>query len=113
MPSTTIYSENLSASTTTANILAGDTNEFIGARPAQVNVYAVSSAIGIKVTMMADNSVAIQDKEIPFIGTSLVKKDQLLDSFLVSPGSRLSCFLRESKAAATTDVYMSFEIINL
>lgn len=114
MPSTTIYSANLTASTTTANILAGDVNEFTPLNKAcLVNVYAVSSAIGVRANVMADTQTAVQDKEIPFIGTTLVKKDHLLDSFYVGPGTRLSVFLRETAGAATTDVYISVEIIPL
>lgn len=112
MPSTTIYSANLTASTTTGNILAGDVNEFTPLNKAcLVNVYAVSSALGIKMTLMADTSTAVQNKEIPFIGTTLVKKDHLIDSFYVGPGTRLSVFLAETAAAGTTDVYTSVEII--
>jgi len=112
MASTTIYNANLAASTTTANILAGDTIEFTPSNSVSlVNVYQVSSAIGIKVTAMAGSSVDVQDKEIPFIGTTLVKKDHLVTSFLAAPGSRLSIFLKETAAAATTDVYTTVEVI--
>ena len=109
MASSTIYSVNLTASTKTANILAGDVNEFIGQR-SMVTIYQVSSAIGVRVTVLADSDVAVDDKEIPFIGTSLIKKDHIIDQFAVFPGTRLSITLRETAAAATTDVYTCVEV---
>jgi len=104
----TVYSANLSASTKTANVISGDVNEFVS-NGGTVTIYAVSSAIGVKMSVFADSDLIIDDKEIPFIGTTLVKKDHFLDSFEVEPGTRLSIFLRETAAAATTDVYTGVE----
>lgn len=110
MSYTTINSTNLTASTKTANILAGNVNEFIGS-VAQVNIYSVSSASGVRITVLADSDVAIDDAEIVSIGTSLDKSQHLLDSFVVAPGTRLSVFLRETAAVATTDVLTGIEVI--
>jgi hypothetical protein len=112
MPSSTIYSANLTASTKTANILAGDINEFI-TQMSQVTIYCVSSATGVRITVLADSDVAVDDKEISAIGTTLDKSDHVLDSFVVGPGTRLACFLRETAAAGTTDVYTCVEVIPL
>jgi len=109
MPSTVKYNANLTASTKTANILAGDTLEFVP-YPATVRIYAVSSAIGVNMSVLADSDMIVEDKEIPFIGTTLVKKDQLIDEFEVYGGTRISLFLRETAAAGTTDVYTCVEI---
>lgn len=109
MPSSMFYNANLAASTKTANILAGDINEFI-AQDSIVTIYNVSSAIGVNVTVLADADVAVNDKEIPFIGTTLVQKDHALDSFAVAAGTRMAVFLRETAAAATTDVYTKIEV---
>jgi hypothetical protein len=103
------YNVNLAASTKTANILAGDINEFVPV-PSVVTIYGVSSAIGVNITVLADSDVAINDKEIPFIGTSLVQKDQMFDSFAVAGGTRMAIFLRETAASATTDVYTKIEV---
>jgi hypothetical protein len=110
MPSSTFYNENLTASTTTSNILAGDINEFVRQK-ALVNVYAVCSAIKVKITVLADGEIAINRKEIPNIGTTLNKKDHLVDSFPVYPNTRLSLFLEEYAAAGTIDAYTCVEII--
>lgn len=109
MPSSMFYNANLSASTKTANILAGDINEFIPV-PSIVSLYCVSSAIGVNITALADSDVAVNDKEIPFIGTTLNQKDHLLDTFAVAGGTRMAIFLRETAAAATTDVYTKIEV---
>lgn len=100
---------NLAASTKTANILSGDINEFVPQR-AMVSIYAISSASGIRMTMLASSDVAIDDKEIVAIGTSLSVPDHLVDSFAVAPGTRLSLTLRETAAVATTDVLIAVEV---
>ena len=110
MPTSIIYSPNLTASTRTANILAGDQNEFV-VDGGTVNVYAVSSAIGIKITVIADTEILIENKEIPFIGTTLDKQAHFLDSFDVEPGTRLIVFLNETAAVGTTDVYTGVEVL--
>lgn len=112
MPSSNFNNANLSASTRTANILAGDVNEFVS-QDSQVNVYAVASASSVRITLLADSDVAIDDKEIINIGTTLNKSDHLVDSFVVSGGTRLSYFLREAGAVATTDVLSSIEVLPL
>lgn len=100
---------NLAASTKTANILAGDINEFTTAR-SLVNVYAVSSAAGIRATILAGQDVVMDDKEIVAIGTTVSIPDHLLTSFAVEPGTRLAIFLRETAAAATTDVPLIVDV---
>jgi len=109
MPKSTFYSANLTASTKTANVLAGDVNEFVPYR-ALVKIYAISSAIGVRVTVLADSDVVIDDKEISGIGTTLSATDHYIDGFMVAPGTRLAVFLRETAASATTDVYTSVEV---
>jgi len=110
MPKTIIYDANLTASTKTANRLQGDVNEFVP-YDALVRVTAVSSAIGIRMSVFADSDLLVDDKEIPFIGTSLIDKDHVIDEFEVEAGTRLAIFLRETAAAGTTDVYTGVEIV--
>lgn len=110
MGTTTIRNDNLTASTKTANILAGDINEFVTSR-SQINVYQVASASGVRTTLLADSDVVIDDKEIPFIGTTIDKSAHLMASFAVAPGTRLADFLRETAAVATTDVLTSVDVI--
>lgn len=109
MPKTIIYDANLTASVKTANRLQGDVNEFIP-YDAIVRITAVSSAIGIRMSVFADSDLLVDDKEIPFIGTSLIDKDHVIDEFQVEAGTRLAIFLRETAAAGTTDVYTGVEV---
>lgn len=112
MPTSMLRNDNLSASTKTSNILAGDINEFVGV-PSMVNIYAVESAAGIRISMFADSDIAIDDKEIPNIGTTIDSSAHLIDSFAVNGGTRLSLFLRETAAVATTDSLIKVEVLPL
>jgi len=109
MPKSIFYNANLTASTKTANVLAGDVNEFVP-YDAIVTISTLSSAIGVRLSAFADSDLLVDDKEIPFIGTTLSMTDHVLDQFEVSAGTRLAIFLRETAAAATTDVYTAIEI---
>lgn len=100
---------NLAASTKTANILQGDINEFVPQNSA-VSVYAISSATGVRMTILAGTDVVVDDKEITAIGTSLLIPDHLRTSFMVRGGTRLAIFLRETAGAATTDVPMAIDV---
>lgn len=109
MPKSIFYNVNLTASTKTGNILAGDVNEFVP-YDAVVRITSVSSAIGVRLSVFADSDLLVDDKEIPFIGTTLIDKDHVIDEFMVEAGTRLAAFYRETAAAATTDVYLGVEI---
>ncbi len=109
MPKSIIYDANLTASTKTGNRLSGDVNEFVP-YDAIVRITNVSSAIGVRVSVFADSDLLVDDKEIPFIGTSLIDKDHVVDEFEVEAGTRLAIFLRETAGVATTDVYTGVEI---
>lgn len=109
MSKSIFYNANLTASTRSANVLAGDVNEFV-VEPSQVTVYAVSSAVGIKITVFADSDLLIDQKEIPYIGTTLDVSAHFIDQFNVDGGTRLIVFLTETAAVATTDVYTAVDI---
>lgn len=100
---------NLTASTKTANILSGDINEFV-TEDSLVTIYAISSAVGIRLSMLADSDVLVDDKEIVTIGTSLIIPDNMVDTFPVAAGTRLALFLRETAAVATTDVLLAVDV---
>lgn len=100
---------NLGANATSANLLSGDINEFVTV-PSQVNIFAVSSAIGTNITVLADSDVAVDDQEILGIGTTLDKSQHLVDSFLVGAGTRLVLRLRDTSGAATNDILTGVEV---
>lgn len=112
MPKTIVYTANQGALTKSANLLAGDTNEFIP-YDASVRLTAVSSATGMRLSIFADTDLLVDDKEIPFIGTTLIDKDHVVDEFSVEAGTRLSVFGRETANVATTDYYLGVEITPL
>ena len=109
MPKSSFYNANVTASTKSANILAGDVNEFVP-YDAVVRITAVTSAIGVRISVFADSDLLVDDKEIPFVGTTLVDKDHIIDEFMVEAGTRLAVFYRETAAAGTQDVYLGVEI---
>lgn len=100
---------NLAANTKTANILSGDINEFVTQR-SMVTVYAISSASGVRMSVLASSDVVVDDKEILPIGTSLLIPDHLIDSFAVAAGTRLAITLRETAGASTTDVLLAVDV---
>lgn len=109
MPKSIVYTANQTALSKSANLLSGDVNEFIP-YDAEVALRAVSSAIGMKLSVFADTDLIVDDKEIPYIGTSLIDKDHVVDTFVVEAGTRLSITGRETANVATTDYYVSIEI---
>lgn len=110
MPYSTSNTVNLGANAKSANLLAGDINEFVPVR-ARVNVFAVSSAIGTNITVLADSDVAVDDQEILAIGTTMDKSQHLVDSFVVAPGTRLAITLRDTSGAATNDILVGVEVL--
>lgn len=112
MPYSTNNQVNLGANAKSANLLSGDINEFVPV-DSQVNIYAVSSAVGTNITVLADSDVAVDDQEILPVGTTLNKSDHLLDSFAVGGGTRLAIFLRDTSGAATNDILTGVEVLPL
>lgn len=112
MPKSTAYSANITALSKTANLLNGDNNEFVP-YDALISIRAVSSATGIRLNILADSDVLMSDQEIPYIGTTLIDDQHVIDSFEVEAGTRLSATLRETANVGTTDVYFSVEITPL
>lgn len=109
MPKSTIYTANQAALSKSGNLLSGDTNEFVPYN-ANVRLTGVTSAIGINLSIFADTDLLVDDKPMPFIGTSLIDKDHVIDEFTVEAGTRLSIFARETANVATTDHYIGVEI---
>lgn len=104
----TINQANLTASTKTANLLANTDVAFMP-YDGSVDVYVVSSAAGVNIELGVGNEKAISDREIITIGTTLLD-DHLIASFDAAAGAPLSLFLRETAAAATTDVLIKIEV---
>lgn len=103
MPTSTFVTTDLAANSKTANLLAGDINEFVPFR-AQISIYAVNSEDDVNMTVLADSDVVVDDTEIVFVGTTVDKSAHLIDQFVVNPGTRLAIFLRETGGVATADI---------
>jgi hypothetical protein len=108
----TFRNDNLTASATTTNILAGSIFEFLSANSI-VNFYCVSSATGVSLQLMADNETIMDFTEIPNIGTTIDNSAHLLASVPVYAGTRLIAKYRETAGAATTDCLLKVETIDL
>lgn len=50
----------VTADTVTANLLAGDINEFLG-RPSAVSLFCTGSAVGLRAQLLIGSSVVIDD----------------------------------------------------
>jgi hypothetical protein len=109
MPKSSFYNANVTASTKSGNILSGDVNEFVP-YDAVVRITAVTSAIGVRISVFADSDLLVDDKEIPFVGTTLIDKDHVIDEFMVEAGTRLAVFYRETAASGAQDVYLGVEV---
>lgn len=109
MPKATIYTANQTALSKTANLFSGNNIEFVPYN-ANIRITAVSSAIGIKLSIFADQDLIQDDVELPFIGTTLIDKDHVIDEFEVDAGTRLAVFARETANVGTSDHYVSIEV---
>ena len=106
---TTISTVNLTANTKTANLLAGNINEFVQTR-ARVQLASIASASGIKLSFLAGSDVGIDDAEILNIGTALIYPDSVIDTYVVGPGTRMLLTLRETAGVSTTDILTSVDV---
>ncbi len=73
-------------------------------------MYAVSAELGTRISFFADSDLLIDDKVIPYLGTTLDTSAHYVDQFQVAAGTRLALFLRETAASATNDVYTAVDI---
>jgi hypothetical protein len=106
-----IRRDNLSASTKTGNLLA-DTDLQQMPFDGVINVYGVSSAVGVNIEMGVGAGKAITDREIVFIGTTIDRSAHNIVTFEAVAGDNLSLFLRETAAVATTDVILIIEALS-
>ena len=109
MPRSMFYDLNRASNSKSSNLLSGDVNEFVPYN-ATITVYGCTSALGMRMSFLADSDVVIDDKEIPYISTSLDVSAHFIDSFDVAGGTRLAVFLRDVSGVATTDTYVAVDI---
>lgn len=107
---TTFNSANITANTTTANLLSGNINEFVTTR-ATVTFYLKSSAAGLKIKILASSDVAVDTSEVVAIGTSLGIPDDLFVSFPVLPNTRLAITAQETAGVSTSDLIGAVDVV--
>lgn len=110
MSRTTFNSANITANTTTANLLSGNINEFVTQR-SMVTFYLISSAAGLKAKILASADVAVDTTEIVSIGTSLTIPDNLFVSFAVAAGTRLALTVQETAGVSTSDLLGAVDVV--
>jgi len=92
---------SVAANTTTANLLAGDKDEFVE-EPSVVSVAAFGSAVGLRGTLIVGNEVVIDDQELA-VGTTLPKiPEDVLGQGGAFPNERIVWRLRNTTAGALT-----------
>jgi hypothetical protein len=89
------------ANTTTANVLAGKTFEFVGARPAGVTVAATGGGAGHHMTVQIGNRIIVDDEELSALTTyPKIPDDVVVAGEAAMPGERISVRFRNSTAGA-------------
>jgi hypothetical protein len=106
---TTFNNANITANTTSANLLAGNINEFVTQR-SRVTIYLKASASGLKMKVLASSDVAVDQAEVVSIGTSLTIPDDLFCSFNVGPGTRLAITETETAGVSTSDLLGAIDV---
>lgn len=101
----------LTASQTPTNVFSGDANEFLPF-DAHVMVRAVTSGATAYMTIFVDQDLILDNKIIPYVGSTLVDKDHVVVEFDAFAGSRLIIKLAEI-GGSTPTVYTGMEAIPL
>lgn len=92
---------SVAANTTTANLLAGDKDEFLE-EASVVNLAATASAVGLRVTMIVGSEVVVDDQELA-VGTTLPKMpEDMIAQAGAFPGDRITLRLRNTTGGALT-----------
>src|SRR5512136_3355737 len=93
--------QSVAANTTTSNVLAGKQAEFVK-EPSVVTLSATGSAIGLYVTMIVGEEIAIEDQAIPLTNRFPVVPDDTLAQAGAFPGDRVIVKVRNSTGGALT-----------
>ena len=114
MPTISGTTLNIASGAVTANVLAGNTYEFLP-YDAHIEVYAARSAAAdlVNLSVNVGQDVVIDDNLIPFVATSLDTSAHLVDQFDAEGGSRLILRFREGSAVATSDIVWMVNIVPL
>lgn len=90
---------SIAANATSANLLAGDINEFLG-RSAVVSLFCTGAAIGLRAQLLIGADVVIDDQPISDANRFPITPDDFLSRGGGLPGDRLTLRFRNSTGAA-------------
>jgi len=92
-------STSIAADSTSANLLAGDINEFLG-RAAVVSLFCTSAATGVRAQLLIGQDVAIDDQLISDANRFPITPDDFIARGGGLPGDRLTLRFRNTTAGA-------------
>lgn len=95
------YVGSVAANTTTANLLAGKSQEFV-AEPSVVTVGAAASAVGLYATVVIGTEVVVDDQEISAANHMPLFPDDVLAEGGAFQGDRITVRFRNSTGGAIT-----------
>jgi hypothetical protein len=92
---------SVAANTTVDNVLTGKIDEFLR-EPSIVRLYAAAEAVGVNVSVIVGNEVALDDQEITSraAGVSIVVPDDFIAEAAGLAGDRMILRLRNTTGAA-------------
>lgn len=90
---------SIAANATSANLLAGDINEFLG-RAAVISLFCTGAALGLTAQLLIGQDVAIDDQPISDANRFPITPDDFLSRGGGLPGDRLTLRFRNSTAGA-------------
>ena len=92
---------SIAADSTSANLLAGDINEFLG-RAAVISLFCTGSAVGLRAQLLVGQDVVIDDQTISDANRFPITPDDFLARGGGLPGDRLTLRFRNTTAGALT-----------
>ena len=90
---------SVAADSTTANLLAGDINEFLG-RPSVVSLFVAAAAVGIRAQLLVGKDVVIDDQPVSDANVFPRTPDDFLSRGGGLGGERLTLRFRNTTAGA-------------
>jgi len=90
---------SIAADSTSANLLAGDINEFLG-RASVVSLFCTGAAVGLRAQLLIGASVVIDDQPISDANRFPITPDDFLSRGGGLPGDRLTLRFRNTTAGA-------------
>ena len=90
---------SIAANSTSANLLAGDINEFLG-RASVVSLFTTGAAVGLRAQLLIGADVVVDDQAISDANRFPITPDDFLSRGGGLPGDRLTLRFRNTTGAA-------------